>query len=208
MVAPTYLVAVEGIDIDLNGEITPAIRRAALRAINRTTRDGRAMTARRIRAQVNFTASYLGPNSGRLDAILAKSPENLEGRIRARTRPTSLARFSNQQPRKPGDRRQGVRVTVKPGVARFLRTAFIIPLRSGQDGALNNRGLAVRSDTPPPGAYRPTKLGENLWLLYGPSVSQVLYSVRNRGGVADEVTPELAEKLEAEFLRQLDLSRR
>lgn len=204
MIAPVYVVAVEGLDaLRFMDEIPASVRKNALRAVNKTTRDGRVAVRRGIQKQVNFSASYL--NSGnRLTAIPANAG-NLEGRIVARTRPTSLARFTKDQPLAPGQRRRaaGVKVTVKPGVARFISGAFVIPLRSGADGSLSNRGLAIRSDTQPSGSYKPKRIGKNLWLLYGPSVSQLMYSARNpKGtGVAEEVAPELAAKLEAEFNR-------
>lgn len=205
MIAPTYIVAVEGLDaLRFVDKIPPSVRKNALRAVNKTTRDGRVTVRRGIQAQVNFSASYLGPNSGRLTAKPATAA-NLEGRITARTRPTSLARFTKAQPQAPGGRRprNGIKVSVKPGTAQYLKRAFVIPLRAGADGALSNRGLAIRSDTQPAGAYKPKRIGKNLWLLYGPAISQVMYSARNpKGtGVAEEVAPELARKLEAEFYR-------
>jgi hypothetical protein len=201
-----YVIAVEGLDaLRFMDDVPKSIKNAALRAVNKTVRDGRVMVSREIRKQVALTATYLGPSQGRLEAIPAKSTDSLEGRIRARTRPTSLARFTKDRPLAPGQRRraQGIKLTVKPGVARYLANAFVVPLRSGGDGALGNLGLAIRSETKPAGAYKPKRLGKNLWLLYGPSISQVFYSARNPkgSGVAEEVAPELALKLEAEFSR-------
>ena len=84
---------------------------------------------------------------------------------------------------------------VKPGMARMLRRAFVFELKNG------NRGLAMRtSGGRPLGAYRPTPLGKNLWLLYGPSVDQVFGGT----GVAQEISPELVDYLEHEFHRLLD----
>ncbi len=206
----TYIVAVDGLDEVTAGleEEQRRIRRNAVRANNRTTRDGRVLAARSIRDQVNFTASYLSPSQGRLIVSQNATQANMEGKITGRARPTSLARFTKDKPLQPGQRSarrgKGVRVQVKPGVATYMKGAFLIPLRSGQDGSTNNLGLAVRSDTKPRGAYKPKRLGKNLWLLYGPSVSSILYSARNasrEGGVAGQIAPELAQKLEAEFVR-------
>lgn len=207
---PEYLVVVNGSDaLNYLDEITPSAERAAARAINRTTQRGRTRASQRIRDQVAFTASYLGPNGGRLTANAKARPGNLHGEIVARSRPTSLARFTKEGPLKPGqetrNRKKGVKVTVKPGVAKYLSNAFVIPLRAGQDGPLSNRGLAIRSETAPRGAYKPTQLGKNLWLLYAPSVAQVLYSVRNQGGVAEDIAPELEDFLRDETIRQLNL---
>lgn len=209
MTAPTYIVAIEGLDaLRFLEDIPASVKRRALQAVNKTTRDGRVMVSRAVRAQVAFTATYVGPSSGRLTAIPAKSTDKMEGLIRARTEPTSLARFTKQKPLAKGQRPRrgkGVRVTVKPGVAKYVRDAFVVRLPSGKGGPLGNLGLAVRQADPPKGAYKPKRLGENVWLLYGPSVSQVMYSERNRGGVADEIAPSLADKLENEFVRLLDL---
>lgn len=208
MTLPTYIIAVEGLDaVQFMEELPKDVERAAVRAVNYATRRGRTKADRAIRKDVAFTAGYLSPSAGRL--VVAKTAKNgdLEGIVRARSRATSLARFSSDQPLQPGQRRRrrGVKVTVKPGVAKYIAGAFLVPLKAGVDGPLSNVGLAVRSDTKPSGAYKPKLLGKNLWLLYGPSVSQVLYSARNQGGVADDIAPEVAEDLENEYLRQLDL---
>lgn len=210
MTAPTYIVVVDSLDASAYLDRLPGdIERAALRAVNKTTRDGRVMASRKIRDQIDFTASYLGPSAGRLTVVKQAKKGDLEGIIRARTSPTSLARFTKEEPLQKGQstrrRRKGVKVTVKKGVARFISGAFVIPLRAGKDGPLSNKGLAIRSDTKPTGAYKPKQLGKNLWLLYGPSVAQILYSVRNRGGVAEEIAPELGERLQNEFIRLLEL---
>lgn len=211
-----FIVVVEGLT-ELNqyvDGIPEAIERAATRAINRTTRDGRAMFSRAIRAQVAFPAAYVSPSNRRLYVSKFASKGDLEGVISAQNRATSLARFTKDQPLARGKRRpkRGIKLTVKPGVARYtdsgsssIKGAFVIPL-GGEDN-LNNRGLAVRSDTKPSGAHRPRKLSDNLWLLYGPSVAQTLLSGNEDAGIAVDLAPELATKLEAEFYRQqaLDL---
>ncbi len=210
MIAPTYVVVVYGLDSAMAEleDITPRVQRSLFRAVNFTTTRGRTRAGRLIREQVNFPASYLAPSGGRLVAIPTKDKENPVGYIKARTEATSLARFTTAQPLAKGQRRnkKGIRLTVKPGVARYtgdskggLSGAFIIPLKNG------NRGLAVRSESAPAGAYKPKRLGENLWLMYGPSVAQVLHSESNSGGVADDLSPELEGLLEAEFYRQMDL---
>ena len=206
MIAPTYIVAVEGLDaIRFMDKIPADVERAAVRAVNKTTARARTAAAKAILAQVALPASYLNPSQGRLTVAKKARAGDLEGIVRGRTRPTSLARFTKDRPLAKGQerRKKGVRVTVKPGVAKFLSKAFLIPLRSGGDGALGNTGLAIRSETAPPGAYKPKLIGKNLWLLYGPSISQLLYSARNKGGVAEDIAPDTADYLEAEFLRLL-----
>jgi hypothetical protein len=201
----TYILAIDGLDDVLQGltEIPADVERSALRAVNKAITSGRTLADRAIREEIAFSASYLRPSSGRLTTTKA-SRATLEGSINARSRATSLATFTKDSPEK-SRRRKGVNVKVKPNVARFLKTAFLIPLR-GVGGELTNVGVAVRSDTKPRGAYKPKRLGNsNVWLLYGPSVAQVLYSVRNRGGVATEIAPQIETTLVDEFWRQMDL---
>lgn len=202
----SYAVVVQGLDaLKLFDEIPAAIERCAVRAINKTTDRARASAKRRALSQVAWPASYLNPSQGRLTTRKARKGL-LEGAVSGRVRPTSLARFTRDKPLQPGQRpRGGVRVTVKPGVARFMRGAFLIPLRSGAAGDLGNLGLAIRSETQPDGAYKPKKIGKNLWLLYGPSVNQVLYSPRNQGGVIEDIAPEALDALNQEFARLLNL---
>lgn len=206
-----YVVAFPGLNTaSLTDDIGPSVQRSAIRAVNKTLGRTRTRADRGIRDQVAFTASYLAPSAGRLVVDKKARASDISGTVTGRARPTSLARFTNAKLRGRGQGANGgVKVKVKPtGVARFLSGAFVIPLRSGQDGSLGNTGLAIRSDEKPKGAYKPKKLGRDLWLLYGPSVSQVLYSPRNTGrggGVAEQIAPEAVDFLEAEFLRLLDV---
>lgn len=170
-------------------EIPENIRRAAMRAVNKTADRARAASAREMRNQVNFPARYLS-SEGRLQVTRKASLNNLEAVVTGRQAPTSLARFVQGTPK----RGQGVRVEVKPGAARYMRRAFLMKLKN------NNVGLALRtSGGPPKGAYKPKKINENLWLVYGPSVDQIFRTV------ADDVSEPMADYLEGEFTRLLDL---
>lgn len=194
-----YVFAVEGLEsIKSIEEVPEAILVAARQAVNKTTERARATAAREMRRQVNFPARYLSGSDGRLQIVKRAQGRSLEGVVRGRHRATSLARFAVGGT--PG--RGGVRVQVKPGGARFLRRSFLIKLRSGTSGidTAFNLGLAVRSDAGrPKTAYKPLPIGNNLWLLYGPSVDQVFRTV------APDIAPEMAEFMEAEFGRLLDL---
>lgn len=180
----------------------PEIELALTRAINKTADWARTRAARSIRDQVAFPASYLAPSAKRLFVKTKANKSNpFEAIISGRDRPTSLARFTKQKPL-PGRRHKGgqVSVTVTPGTTRALKRAFLITLNNG------NIGLAVRTDGgPPANAYKPKEIGNNLWLLYGPSVDQVLSAASDSGGIYEEITPETLEYLNEEFLRQLDL---
>lgn len=199
-----YVVAIEGLAaLDDLESIPDKILRAARQAVNKTTDRARAASARSIREQINFPARYLSGEDGRLAVTKRASGSDLEGRITGRQRATSLARFATGSPQ-PGQR-GGIRVAVKPGGARFMPRAFVIRLRAGSStlDTKSNLGLAVRTENgeKPRGAYKPKKIGDNLWLLYGVSVDQAFKSVR------EEVRPDMEEFLEAEFLRLFNLGK-
>lgn len=190
--------AVEGLNEVINSveEIPPQVLRLARMAINTTTRKARTLASREMRKQVNFTAGYLSDKGGRLSISQFAQENQLEARIRGRFRPTSLARFAGAQTRR------GVRVSVSPGASRVMGRAFFMRLRAGNADidTKSNQGLAIRLK---PGEAIANKrkmlqVAGNLYLLYGPSVDQVFRSV------SEEIAPESADMLEAEFLRLMD----
>lgn len=194
--AEAYIVAVEGLSALRDLESIPAdLQRAALQAINRTLDRTRTASAREMQQQVNFAARYLSGSDGRLQISQKATGDSLEGAITARFRPTSLARFSTGTP----GSRNGVRVEVAPGFAKYMRRAFLVRLRAGNDNldTRSNLGLAIRLR---PGETiqnkkKVVRLRDNVYLLYGPSVDQVFQSV------AADQAPAAADFLEAEFLR-------
>ena len=195
------------LELDVNAitgnQWNPKIETALLRSINKTADRARTLASQDIREQVAFPASYLAPSAKRLFvSVKATKASPFEAVISGRDRPTSLARFTNQKPLGGGQRHRGgqVAVTVKPGVRRYIKRAFLITLNN------SNVGLAVRTDGGPPNnAYAPKEIGKNLWLLYGPSVDQVLSAASNGGGIYEEIVPETLDFLNDEFNRQLDL---
>ena len=195
------------LELDVNAitgnQWNPKIETALLRSINKTADRARTLASQDIREQVAFPASYLAPSAKRLFvSTKATKASPFEAVISGRDRPTSLARFTNQKPLGGGQRHRGgqVAVTVKPGVRRYIKRAFLITLNN------SNVGLAVRTDGGPPNnAYAPKEIGKNLWLLYGPSVDQVLSAASNGGGIYEEIVPETLDFLNDEFNRQLDL---
>ena len=205
MASGSWAVFVEGLDDLKNfGQIKPAIRLAAARAINKTSRDGRVEIARDIRDQVKLPASYVAPSQKRLYVSQMATQQQLEGRITARTRATSLARFVQGTPQ----RGQGVRVEVAPGRSRYMKRAFLIKLRSGKSDIDTkfNMGLAIRLR---PGESLRNKanvrrMEKGLYLLYGPSVDQI-FRANDGSGVANDIAPSLAVRLEREFLRLLEI---
>jgi hypothetical protein len=200
MAQDSYVVAVTGISALRDLETIPdEMKRAALQAVNKTLARTRTSAAREMRQQVNFPARYLSGADGRLTISKQATGGDLEGAITARFRPTSLARFASG-----GNlRKAGVRVEVAPGFARFMKRAFLIKLRVGNDDldTRSNIGLAIRLK---PGEVlhnkiKMVKLSKGLFLLFGPSVDQVFATV------ADDEAPAAGEFLETEFLRLMEL---
>ena len=153
-------------------KVVPAIRRAA-------------------ESEVAFPRGYLD-SPDRLEVSRKATRGSLEAVVTGRDRPTSLARFA------PGHtpentRKGGVTVQVKRGRTQHLKKAFLVRLNNG------NIGLAVRlkqGETLRNKREKAVKLGLGVYLLYGPSVDQVMKSV-----VEDSI-PEIGDMLSNEFYRQ------
>ena len=186
----------------VGNEWNDKIEMALQRAVNRTAERARTRAARMVLEQVAFPASYLSPASGRLTVSKATKDSPFEATITGRDRGTSLARFTKQKPLAPGKRHPGgkVNVMVAPGSKKEISRAFLVNLRNG------NIGLAVRTEGEAPrNAFKPKKLSENVWLLYGPSVDQVLSAATDGDGVYEQMSPEMLDFLNDEFNRQLDV---
>lgn len=168
-----------------------------VRAMNKTIDGARTASARMIRQQVNLPAAYLN-RPDRLGVTKRATRGDLEAVITGRHRPTSLARFATNG---VVGGKAGARITVKPGHSVFLPKAFFVNLRSGNTDSLGNLGLAIRlpKGQRPDRAYKPMKLGDSgLWLLFGPSISQVA------DDVFTEVSPATADAFQGEFNRLMD----
>lgn len=204
--AEQFAVFMDGLEVDLlQGLDSQSRKLAAVRAINKAARDARAAAAREIRDQVNLPARYVSPAQKRLYVSKQAQKSSLEARITAQGLATSLAQFVSGGARK-GQR--GVYVEVAPGKARMMKKAFVIPLRRGNEftDTKYNLGLAIRLR---PGERLQNKtfarrIESGLYLLYGPSVSQIFRS-NDGSGVATDMAPEVANKLSEEFLRLLDI---
>ena len=190
----SYVVFIHGLTESEALDSAPEkIAKAARMAINRTADRSRTAISRAIRAQLNFSARYL---DGKLKVDKRASNSDLEAVIKGTDRPTMLARFSRDGSASSRKAKQ-VRVEIKPGVAKFIRNAFIIKLRN------NNLGLAWRSKSgsAPSGAWKPKEISPNLWLLYGPSVDQAFRQALAKQGAISDAEEFLAD----EFNRLLDL---
>ena len=202
--ADEFAVFVEGLESLQEVELlAPRIELAAVRAINTTTRSTRTLAARNIGRQINIPRSYLQPAKKRLYVSALAQRGKLEATITARGRATSLARYVQGTPR----RGSPVRVSVKPGRTIALQRAFLIKLPAGSGGVDTkfNMGLAIRLA---PGEKLTNKrnarrLQKGLYLLYGPSIDQVFLD-NDKDGVAEDIAPAAAVKLETEFLRLID----
>lgn len=194
--------------LEFIGEVSAMQTRAMAKALNKTGPHTRTQMDRAIRDQVAYPASYLRPSTKRLFVAKKATQGKLETVIEGRGRPTSLARFikgsgaaMKNRKRKP----ETIQVEVQPGSVHGIKRAWVVSLPGAKDS--NNLGLAVRTEAgkKPKGAYAPKRLDKDVWLLYGPSVDQVLYSVRNSGGVITEVYGPTLDYLSKEYDRLLTL---
>lgn len=204
MSGDSFIVFVEGLkDIQEFSMLEEHIALNVVRAINRTTEKARTSGARKMRALINFPASYLQPAAKRFYVSKYATRSKPEAIIRARGRPTSLARFVSGYT--PG--KEGVNIQVKTGRTQRLKRAFLIRLRAGaaQLDTKNNMGLAVRLGKGQTlrNKKNVVKMKNGLYLLYGPSIDQVFLNSEG-SGVLEEITPEVLENMEDEFLRLMD----
>lgn len=175
---------------------------ASAYAINRTVTVARASSVELMKRQINFPASYYGQvndPSARLAITERATPDKLEGRISARNRPTSLARFATyEKPKGTTGFVAGVnvRVAVKPNEASrsMGKGAFVVNLKNGNQGV----ALRIRPGETLRSSHKAYAITPNLYLLYGPSVDQAFQSVRADIAPAAEVT------LRTEYFRQID----
>lgn len=183
-------------------ELDDDIRVAMTRSINRIADQGRTRAARAVREQVMFPATRLNE---KLTVARRASYDDQAAVIRGLDVPTSLANFRVPRSQSPDKKRRGGGVQIqvsRDGMRKTIKRGFLINLKN------NNLGLAVRTDGgPPEGAYKPKRIADNLYLLYSASVDQLLLAASDGDGVYEEMSPELLEALEREFLRQIKLLR-
>lgn len=209
--AEEYAVVIEGLSaLKSIDDLPERITRDASIAVNAAARRAYAEAGRRIARQVAFPAGYVTGSNGRLNITQFAKPAKLEAKITGRRRPTSLARFSRGSAKIGGVQKDGITVEVSPGSAVRLKRAFFIRLRAGTNAldTKSNLGIAIRlkPGQRPKGSREGAKeIAKGLWLLYGPSVQQVFIN-KSGGGVAEDVSPEIANFLEREFTRIVDLN--
>lgn len=168
--------------------------KSAMLALNQVAeRQAVPMLRRDAESQVNFPKGYLDQDD-RLGISDKARMGSLQVTITGRDVPTSLARFASNR-LFPTPKGKGVTVTVKKGgKTKHMKDAFLIRLKNG------NLGVATRDPSTASRAHKPKVLTEDkygkIWLLYGPSVDQVLKAV------AEDALPAIGEKVGQEFFRQ------
>lgn len=144
------------------------VKFAALNVVAKEMRQTRKRVIQEIASQVNLNEKYI-TSPGRLQLKLP-TPNNIVSEIKARKRGTTLQQYGAKQDK------GGVSVAVKRGGSRKkIRKSFFMKLRNG-----NGTGVFVR-------------LASGLKHLYGPSVSQVLRTVKDDVGIP--LAPILQKKL-------------
>lgn len=204
-----YALFVDGFDDvqDAIASLDPEILRVVRMSVNKGADMGRAEAARRIGRELNFPARYISGSGGKLTVTSRATSANLEAVIGGRMTATSLARFAVDRSPEAAKKRGGVNVAVKTGSAKFLPRAFLLRLKSGsrETDTLGNLGLAMRLR---PGEQidnkriKAKRVEGNLYLLYGPSVSQAFINAAGTG-VAHDITPDVLDIMETEFKRLL-----
>lgn len=148
--------------------------RALSRALNKTASRAKTLAGREIRKQINLSASYVrerlyGPSSG---FEFRATVNRLTAKLSAKKRGILLREFATTEARL-GRPPSPVRVRVKPGTPKIMPGAFWVPLKNG-----NGLSIAIRK-------------GGKLDVLHGPSVSQVLTTVK------DDISQGLSQVLAA-----------
>lgn len=163
---------------------------AAYFAVNDSAESAVPMFKRQMAGQIAFPRGYLSKE--RLGVRRKATRATLEAVISGRDRPTSLARFA-EGATPENSRKRPVIVRVKPGKTIGLKKSFLVRLNN------NNIGLAIRlpAGQRPRDAYKPVQLASNVYLLYGPSVDQVL-----QGVLDDDAGANIGDMLSRNFIRQ------
>lgn len=180
------------------GTLEEDIQRIAVQAVNHAADFGRTRAQEQGQREIAFPNGYLAPGAKRLQVTQRAQLGRVQATIFGQDRPTSLARFATKTTADD----QGVLVQVRKGRTKRLRRAFFMKLRRGNSETQNNLGLAIRlpKGKQPNVAYKPKEIAPGLFLLYGPSVNQMLRVLAENG-----LTQTIAKEAENEFTRLMDL---
>lgn len=205
----TFIMVIEGLDnFSSLDKLPPIMRQAARIAVNHAATKGRSLLATGVLNEVALPRSYVQPGQKRLHVKSKATDDSLEAVLEARGRRTSLTRFIPGGVSAGGAKNSTLMIKVgKSSPVKQFTGAFLFKLKSGSPDTdtKGNYGFALRTKTGKPDkAYKPTQIGKNLFLLYGPSVSQILHSDRNKKGVVSKLTPRIQLLMEQEYYRQIE----
>lgn len=152
--------------------------------------------------EVNFPPGYV--DDEKIKTLRYARPDDLTVHVQARKRATSLARFATSKipAATVAERKQGVTVAVHRGRQKTIRSGFLVRLKRGASLTEDNYnlGLAVRlKDGETIKNKKQVKQGnlKGLYLLYGPSVEQIV------GEVVTENEEPILNLIAVEFVRQV-----
>lgn len=169
-------------------------RIAAKIALNSAVRKSHSVVKKDIIRRVNIKSSYIGSvDHGRLSVGKYATDSSLTASLDARKRGTMLYRFMVGKWQKGSS----ASVMVTRGKRKLLKRAFPIVLRRG------NIGLAQRVAGDPdrhPKSKGAVKLGKGLFLLYAPSISQIMTTTLTK---ETYIQKQVMQHMNAEFIRQL-----
>jgi hypothetical protein len=143
------------------------VNQALMRAVNRVASKAKTISKRAITKQAALKDRFVGEKL----SLTKASPGNLEAVIHTPKKGLSLSHYKHAQAFERGrgkkGKRAGVRVTVKPGITKIIKKAFLMK------GSIKMR------------------YGGRMHTLFGPSVSQIWNKTR------ETLRPELNHDLRA-----------
>lgn len=166
------------------------LKRAAKRAVRKTTRAARTRISKSIRDEVTLKKQYV---DARLKLDLVNTDDAFPlGTVTAKRRGLLINRYAHRQITRRG-KPAGFRVRISKGQkAAVFRHAFEIRLRRGTEDGAGTTGLAVRTRHGKGSGRYPIEV------LHGPSPSQIFETVK------PHLSPEIAERLQKTYLQELN----
>lgn len=184
--------------------INSSIDQASQMAVNSSARYGHSLIKEGILNRVNLTSAYIGSTtSGKLRVIPTSKGSRGVARIQGRQRATMLHRFLIGKVVKGSSPRVSVK---KSGASKTMTNAFEIRLANGNMGLVvrvkgdvdklkNSRGAVKIKNK-----RGKSKSTSSLFLMYAPSISQIMSSMITKERV---IQTKIEERLREEFTRQL-----
>lgn len=189
----SYVAGIPEFERYLNEQVKN-IEKAAILAVNSVAKSTYAELKRKVMGNVNLKASYLDGRDStgrkRLEISQYARQGEIVAKLVGRDRATSLARFDA--------RKVGRQITVKvKNRTRIIKSGLLLDFRGNRLVGLRvKKGETIRNKKLQAKKVSSSK-NTDLYILYGPSVQQVVNQV------APEIIPDIEKKLGREFLRQL-----